>query len=175
MPQNVLDWIESQNNNKAGSQHTSPQRESGNWTQGVSRQTEICRHFWKDDCVHGLSRKTPGKKRKECRFNHPTLCWGLLKHRHGIDGYQSTKICRRTHPGICKLAGATGKCIRKERDGQCAGRYHLGKHPDGYQRRKTRTQIEKECKEVPEEPAEDPIKQDGSTRKERNVAKKIAT
>ena len=99
---------------------------------------DICQHFWRDNCVHRLSGKIPWGNRKECRFDHPALCWAFIRHRHGIDGCWSTKICGRAHPRICDLSWVTGKCIRKERDGECAEGYHLGEHPDGYQQRKNK-------------------------------------
>ena len=122
MIQKVLEWIETQNSNndqrcreerqprtlqnsnKAGNQHTVLQRGPGERTQETNRQTEVCRHFLRDDCVHGLSGKRPFGERKECNFDHPALCWrylrGYLRYGLGTEGCKSTKICGRTQPRI---------------------------------------------------------------------------
>ena len=82
------------------------------------------------------------------------------------------------------MSWATGKCIRKDRDGKCAEGYHLGTRikkdkdgrcADGYHLGNARTHILKELRDIPKEPAEGPITQDADTRGERDVTKEAAT
>ena len=85
-----------------------------------------CQYFWRDDCLHGLSGKSPVGKKMECRSIHPQLCWAFLKHGFGRNGCQGSKICGQAHPQICKASWGTGKCAGKD---TCRAGYHIGEKP----------------------------------------------
>merc|ERR1712105_327139 len=66
------------------------------------KSEEICSHFKKGCCRHGMSGKRPAEGKNSCDFSHPRICAKLF--RNGVDPKKgcSSKGCAQFHPKLCK-------------------------------------------------------------------------